>query len=920
MNAGRRRHRACAVLFVVSMVAWARPAVAQRTTGEINGRITDDSGGALPGVTVTLRGEGVPGAPSVVSSETGSYRFPVLPAGSYDLEYTLEGFTSTRNKAVRVTVGQTVELDVKLSVGALNETVMVTGAAPVVNIQTSEVSTNYTREWVQSAPVRRFSYFDLINSAPGVSATSNVGQSTSAQSLGNSTNENQYQIDGTDISSTPWPNTDAIEEVQVLQLGASAEYGNVQGAVFNIVTRQGGNVFHGDANVYMQSKGLTARNTTAAVDKGFPYNRDTYRDATVQASGPFIPEKFWFFGSLQYQRDWDSQPGVDPSLPTKNDSRRMFYKFNYAINAKHQLMHGYHNDFYFIPDVATSFTAPSSLALSHGDNPTPNLVYTGVLSERTFLEARYSGFFLHSSNNPLQDGVPSVLLRREDQDTGVITGGVTAWNENRSWKYGASTKLSHVIDQFAGGSHDLKTGFQYGVTGSDNLNGSNDLLLTYSVSGKPTTGTTQVPYHQGAQAVWTGAYVDDTYRFGRAVINLGVRYDHSRAMFPSFPLLDAQANPTGQTSAANDDVYHWNTLSPRVGVNYQVNSSGKTAVKAHYGRYYKALEPTEFRSAVPSISPAYNFVVDAAGNRASFVQISSNANLRIDPNFTAPYNDQVIVQLEQQVIPDLGVQINYVHKAGSDYGGWQDIAGQYTQVPYADTVGTGATGQTVMVYKLTSDPAQRVFLLTNPGGLTMRYNGLTFSATKRMSKNWQAVFSLVVSKSEGRLGSSARATSTTAQSSLAGTFGQTAAGPNDYVNTEGLLIGDRPVVSKLQFSYRLPGAVVVATNIQHQSGRFFSRQVRVGGLGFPSAPTINMEANTGEHRVANTNSIDLRAQKDFAIPGSRASLGVFLDVLNLTNDDTYEGVGSTLGTSSAFGVPTRYVAPRRGMLGAKIRW
>ena len=343
-------------------------------------------------------------------------------------------------------------------------------------------------------------------------------------------------------------------------------------------------------------------------------------------------------------------------------------------------------------------------------------------------------------------------------------------------------------------------------------------------------------------------------------------------------------------------------------------------MKAHYGRYYKALEPNEFRSAVPSISPAFNFVLDAAGARTGVVQISSNSNLRIDPSFKAPYNDQFIVQLEQQVIPDFGIQVNYVHKTGADYGGWQDIAGQYNQVSYADTVGAGATGGNVLVYKLTSDPAQRVFVLTNPSGLTMRYHGVTFSATKRMSNNWQAVFSVVASKSEGRLGSSARATSTTAQSSLAGTFGQTAAGPNDYVNTEGLLIGDRPLVSKVQFSYRLPGGVLVATNIQHQTGRFYSRQVRVSGLGFPSAPTINMEANTGARRVAATNSIDLRAQKDFAMPGSRASLGAFLDVLNLSNDDTYEGVGSTLGTSSAFGVPTRYIAPRRGMVGAKIRW
>jgi hypothetical protein len=133
-----------------------------------------------------------------------------------------------------------------------------------------------------------------------------------------------------------------------------------------------------------------------------PYHRDKYRDGTVQASGPFIRDKLWFFGSLQYQRDWDSQPGVDPSTPTENDSRRMFYKFNYAINDHHRIMHGYHHDFYFIPDVATSFQAPSTIGFSHGDNPTPNLVYTGVLSDKTFIEGRYSGFFLHSSNNPQQ--------------------------------------------------------------------------------------------------------------------------------------------------------------------------------------------------------------------------------------------------------------------------------------------------------------------------------------------------------------------------------------------------------------------------------------------------------------------------------------------------------------------------------------
>ena len=316
-------------LLAVAVLALPLSAAAQRTTGEIIGTVVDGSGSVLPGVTVTLRGPGVAGAPVSVTTGSGTYRFAVLPPGTYELDYVLSGFTTLKHTGVVVSVGAIVELNAALSVGGVSETITVASEAPVVTSSTSQVSTTYNREWVRNAPVKRFSYFDLINSAPGVSATSNVGQSTSAQSLGSSTNENSYQIDGTDISSTPWLSTDAIEEVEVLQLGASAEYGNVQGAVFNVVTRQGSNLFRGDANVYYQSDSLTGRNTSEAADRGFPYHRDKWRDITLQASGPFLVDRFWFFGALQYQRDWDSQPGVNPDYPAKNDTRRVFWKFNY---------------------------------------------------------------------------------------------------------------------------------------------------------------------------------------------------------------------------------------------------------------------------------------------------------------------------------------------------------------------------------------------------------------------------------------------------------------------------------------------------------------------------------------------------------------------------------------------------------------
>lgn len=503
----------CSCVFLVCLLIGTSASIAaQQTTGEIIGRVVDEQGGALPGVTVTLRGAGVAGTPATVSSESGTYRFPLLPPGSYELEFILEGFATLKRPPVAVTVGSSLTIDATMALGALNETITVAGSAPVVNTAAAEVSTTYNREWVESAPLRRFSYFDLVNSSPGVSANTNIGQSSTAQSMGSSTNENQYQIDGTNISSTPWVSGDAVEEIEVVQLGASAQYGNVQGAVFNIVTRQGSNTVQGEMGVYYQGQALTSRNTPSSVDRGLPYNRDIFRDVSAQLGGPFIRDRLWFFGAYQDQRDYDSQPGVDPLFPAKNDARRMFYKFNVNLSARHRLLHGYHNDYYFIPQVPTLFTAPTTLNLSRGDNPTPNVVYTGVLSNSMVIDARYSGFWLNSSTVPNLDGTPRVLTRYVDDDTGLITGGIENWTENRSYRNSFQTKLSKYADRFMGGSHDMSVGAQYGVHGSDQLTGPNDTITTFSVTGRPSRGTAQLPYHQGAEVTWGAAYLEDTWR------------------------------------------------------------------------------------------------------------------------------------------------------------------------------------------------------------------------------------------------------------------------------------------------------------------------------------------------------------------------------------------------------------------------
>jgi hypothetical protein len=198
-----------------------------------------------------------------------------------------------------------------------------------------------------------------------------------------------------------------------------------------------------------------------------------------------------------------------------------------------------------------------------------------------------------------------------------------------------------------------------------------------------------------------------------------------------------------------------------------------------------------------------------------------------------------------------------------------------------------------------------------------RYNGVAISANKRLSHNWQGTFSLVLSKSEGREPSSTLGPAS-GQSGTSGTFGRFPNGINDFVNTDGLLLADRPVVAKAQIVYNLPWGLTVSGNLQHQTGRLWARQVRVSGLGFPTSPTIYMEPLNGNRRVPNSDFIDSRVQKSFRLTPQGLKADIFVDALNLTNSDANENVASRLGTSSSLGLPTRFTFPRRLMIGARF--
>jgi hypothetical protein len=640
-------------------------------------------------------------------------------------------------------------------------------------------------------------------------------------------------------------------------------------------------------------------------------------DSTVQLSGPIVKDKLWFFASYQHQRDFKSPVGIPVEFPNKDEADRVFGKLNWQLNAKHKLVFSYHDDYYRIPCVdnqCNALTAPSTIKVENGHNPSPNLTYTGIVSDKTYFEARVSGFYGKDHADPLQPGEPRIKPRFLDLDTGEITGGIYSWYDGDVWKTAVSAKVSHFAEDFLGGSHDFKFGVQFQDGGADYLLGYNDYIRTYSGYVSYAYGYA-APGHEAGAMRGIGFFVDDAFRVNdRLTLNVGVRYDYNKAFFESYPLLDPAGNEIGQTQAV-DKLFSWNTVAPRIGLNYKLTKDGKTSLKAHWGRYYRGIITAEFDDVAPSKAAliAFSGEYDEAGNRIGEEVIADNSQLAIDSGYKSPYTDQFIVSLERELIPDLAASASYIYKKGRRYGAWRDDGGTYTPVTYTDSEGAEASGRDITVFRRDSDPSESAFLLTNPDEMKSKYHGFTFQLTKRMAHNWQGVFSLALSKATGRVGSS-NLGPTDEPNSTARRFGRN---PNDFVNTDGRLTYDRPVTAKLQLVYQLPKGFLIGANYTFQKGRPWARTIRIPELVNMNSEIL-VETIDGSRRVGSWNLLDLRLQKEFGT--GKVRIALLADALNLLNDDAHDGVGDRLGTSDSFAVPTDFVLPRRLMLGAKLNF
>src|SRR3954462_2686888 len=291
-------------LFLVLTLLLLIPAVlfAQNTGTNLSGRVADESGAALPGVTVTATNDATGFNRSTVTGPDGSYRFLALPIGTYSVVADLSGFANVTTKDVQLQVATDLTLNITLKQAAVKEQITVTAEAPLVATSRS-VGTVVSQKELENLPLNGRQFANLGTLAPGTTLSLNSdptkpGQLTIALNGGSGRNVN-FLIDGGDNTDDTIGgalqnfNIEAVQEFKIQMMQYKAEYGRSSGGVLSVVTKTGTNDFEGSAYEFYRSQGLNEATTTENGTKS-PYRRDQYG---ASLGGPIIKDRAHFFAT-----------------------------------------------------------------------------------------------------------------------------------------------------------------------------------------------------------------------------------------------------------------------------------------------------------------------------------------------------------------------------------------------------------------------------------------------------------------------------------------------------------------------------------------------------------------------------------------------------------------------------------------------
>jgi hypothetical protein len=269
------------------------------------------------------------------------------------------------------------------------------------------------------------------------------------------------------------------------------------------------------------------------------------------------------------------------------------------------------------------------------------------------------------------------------------------------------------------------------------------------------------------------------------------------------------------------------------------------------------------------------------------------------------------VGVDREVGRGLSVAMAYIRKNGGNFIGWTDVGGQYRE-----ETRVLADGRSLPVFVIVNSTADRRFLLTNPDGYSLAYNGLVMAVEKRRSNGWQAFGSYTFSRASGLQVSSGLTAADSQVSTIAGspylTFGQD---PNNLTNARGRLPNDRPHMLRVMGSVEVPLIkLVVAANAQYFSGKPWAATAQIS---LPQGDQRILLEPRGSRRLSAQTLVDLRVSRTVSI-GQTTRIELFADVLNALNDAAEERLATDNLSSTNFGQPSAFVDPRRAMLGVRL--
>jgi hypothetical protein len=320
----------------------------------------------------------------------------------------------------------------------------------------------------------------------------------------------------------------------------------------------------------------------------------------------------------------------------------------------------------------------------------------------------------------------------------------------------------------------------------------------------------------------------------------------------------------------------------------------------------------EYSPRHPGWTPTTTTAFDpATGGYTRLVKVvDPKINVLVDPDTRSPRTDEYSLGVDRELARRLSVALAYIGKNGTDYIGWTDVGGRYRT-----EMRTLPDGRRVPVSVLANSTADRRFLVTNPYGYLLTYNGLVMSVEKRPSNGWQAFGSYTWSRAYG-LQSSSGTTAGDAQVStiawFANSFGQD---PNDLTNARGRLPNDRPHMFRVMGSVEVPRTrFVVAANLQYFSGKPWAASTQIT---LPQGDQRILLEPRGSRRLSSQSLLDLRVSRTIRW-GRLGRAELLVDVLNALNDAAEEELATDNLFSPNFGQPTVFMDPRRAMVGVRL--